>query len=173
MATKTATAAATAMTWENGATKWSTSTTGFISSDTAKATKWAATAMKFKCSPMTATTPTTDCNKTLGIMTGGCCYTVVGTGPTKALTSTTKSVAAIISAAWPLNKGTANLCSTEAALAKITGWSTGNVIDAYLKFSGNTKPRSYLAGATTTWTCSGASILAASGATATVLISLM
>jgi hypothetical protein len=58
--------------------------------------------LKFKCSPMTATTPTTDCNKLLGIPTGGCCYSVVGTGPTKALTSTTKIVADTISTAWPL-----------------------------------------------------------------------
>ena len=104
MATKTAdaTTTATAMTWENGATKWSTTATVFSSTDKAKATTWAATALKFKCMPKTDTTPTTDCNKTLGIMTGGCCYTVVGTGPTKALTGTSKMVADTISTAWPL-----------------------------------------------------------------------
>lgn len=183
-AAKTTTTAAT-LTWgtANPGKGWSTSTSTFSSADKTLATKWAAAAGKFSCTKMLKATDaaTTDCNAKLGIMTGGCCYAVVGTGPTKAFTSTTKTTADVIDAVWPINKGTKYLCATADSLAATQGWTaaaanengTAGSVDASKKFANKGKSKSSLAGSVATWTCSGATALAATGAAATALISLM
>ena len=162
---------------------WS-KTSSFSYGDIAVATKWAAAATKFTCTKgdATAGTMTTDCNALLGVFTGGCCYQVDGTDPTKAYTSNNKGVAGIIGAVWPTAKGTKYLCATSDSLAKVPGFTAATnstmglygTVDSQVKFAGSkTQKRTSLAGNTVSWTCSGASTLAATAATATALISLM
>merc|ERR1712166_1422431 len=94
MATTTATtpAAAPALAWVAAENKWSTGL-NFSSADGKIATAWAANAKKFACVKADATAKpavamTTDCNTVLGMTTGGCCYTVTGTGATAVKTAT-------------------------------------------------------------------------------------
>lgn len=132
-----------------------------------------------------AGTQTTDCNSLLGVETGACCYTVTNTGPTKAVTSgNDKAIIAALDEVWPINKdSTRYLCATKDGLASVQGWaaSTTNpdaehptvTVDASKKFIGSTTAqRNILKGAIATWTCSGATALAVSGAVATAFISL-
>ena len=128
---------------------------------------------------------TTDCNAVLGVETGACCYTVTNTDGPKVVpppTSTQGKVVAEIDPYWPILKGTTRyLCATADGLSKVQGFTAGTdttpaTIDAARKFydgTSKTATRVQLAGSVASWTCSGASALAISGAAATAFISLM
>jgi len=183
MATTTATtpAAAPALAWVAAENKWSTGV-NFSSADGKIATAWAANAKKFACvkadaMAKPAVAMTTDCNTVLGMTTGGCCYTVTGTGATAVKTATySKNVAKAISAVYPLLKDASmNICATPTALAAVPGWNaTTGMVDLTKRFGGKTGAgRTELKGAMTKWVCSGAATLAASAVAATALISLV
>ena len=162
-------------TWSNSA--------NFGSADKTVATKWAANANKFSCTKADGSgSSTTDCNKLLMIPTGGCCAKVDGTKPKTLTTGFTNQTATIIDSAWPVNGGTKYLCATQESLTKVAGFSdtTANstagiwgAVDAATRFQGKTAKRTSLTGSVATWTCSGATALAASGAVAAAFISLM
>jgi hypothetical protein len=165
------------------AAAWSAGTT-YATGDINKAKTWATAAGKFTCTlaDATAGTPTTDCNTLLGTDTGGCCWTVSNaTGP-KAVpskTSTAGKVVAELDAVWPILKdSTRYLCATEAGISGIQGFTAGtdttpHTIDASMKFAAKDKKKTQLTGSVASWTCSGATALAVSGAAVTAFISLM
>jgi hypothetical protein len=135
----------------------------------------------FSCTKAAGDVPTTDCNVRLGVETGACCYNAVGTtSPTKAATAfaaTTNAVVTALAGVWPINKDDSKFfCTTEAFLSGSPGYSSVNgtmSIDASARFTNGATLKADFAGSTSTWTCSGASALAASGAAAAILISLL
>ena len=132
--------------------------------------------------------PTTDCNTFFGLPTGACCYTVRNnatsktTPPTGSNASVIKAITAIFPTATP-----AYFCSTPDMLKTVPGYAGGvttvmgqdAILSLDIYFAGPAtgtnpqKARLELVDATATWICSGASTLAASGATIFALISLM
>ena len=107
----------------------------------------------------------------MGVETGGCCFTVTGTGPTKEITGKIdKQVADKINEVWPIYSGTRYLCSTNEQLSKVQGWKAGpdgksSSVDGSMKFANKGKSKAVFQGAVATWTCSGAmAALSISGA---------